>query len=136
MSLDIVGIRRPSSYEEIFQTYANPQGGKKIESSPFTSMKDMCMAAAVIGYKHKIYKEDFSKDPNAIRISVFKQRDVQVIKMIAVGHDKDIKILDDHKKIGEIFEGYICGGMEILLEELNDNSKIQFDYIDLILKNS
>ena len=135
MSLEIVNIRRPEKYEDVFQTYANPQSGERIESSPFSSMKDLCMVAGVIGYKNKLYKEGYKKEPNGIRISVFKQRDIQVIKMIAVAHEKDIKILEDHRKIGEIFENYICGGMEVLIEKLNDDTKIQFDYLNMILEN-
>lgn len=137
MSLDVVGIRRPVKYEEIFQLYGSQQSDIRIESSPFISMKDLCMIAGVLGYNKRLYIEDFKRDSttNAIKIGIFQRRDIEVIKMIALLHEKDIKVLDNPRRVAEIFESYICGGIGEIIDILSDEDNIGWDYLQMIMSN-
>jgi dnd system-associated protein 4 len=133
MKLDVPSIKRPAEYEDIFQRYANPQYENKIPSSPFNSMKDFCMICAIMGYNSGIYKPFDKGEP--IRTSIFSNYDIKLIKMIAVAHTKDVTVLQDHEKVVKIFEGFINGGVPVVLEKLSNEETMQFDYVKLVLDN-
>ena len=131
MRLDITGIRRPKDFEDTIQSYGNPQSGEKYENSPFVSMKDFCMIAAIYGY-NKGVNIPFDKG-EMIRISTFTDTDIEIMKMMAIAHTKEIKVLEYSNRIAEIFEGYINGGIKFLVDDLSNIDSIYFDYMKLII---
>jgi dnd system-associated protein 4 len=132
MRLDITGIKRPKEFEETFQSYGNPQSGEKYESSPFISMKDFCMISAIYGYNNGV-NVPFEKG-EIIRISTFSETDIDIIKMIAIAHTKEIKVLEYSNRVAEIFEGYINGGVKFLINDLSNIESIYFDYMKMIIE--
>ena len=97
------------------------------KTGPFKTYADVIVFAASLAIKKNKrvpLTEISQKEPGPISIEVFWSRGYDsVIKLIAIAHTKDTKILcPTNEKIEEnrikIFEEYANGGLEILTDEM------------------
>jgi len=96
-------------------------------TGPFQTYADAIAFAAALGAKRKkrvVLAELSKKEPGAIAQEIFITRGYdRLIKLLAIGETKDIKILspsdaEAEEKCLQIFEEYANGGLEILQDEL------------------
>jgi len=101
---------------------------------PFKSLKEVCMAAAMFGYK--LGQKSKSEDRKEIIRTGYldSQLDLPLVCCLAIADQQNVDVINDKKKIIEIFESYITGGFEHLYETITDGSdKIQ-SYAHYLLK--
>jgi dnd system-associated protein 4 len=95
-------------------------------TGPFPTYADVMVFAASLGAKHKKRSPlgTIAKEPSPIALEVFVSRGYdRVLKLLAIAHTQDTKILSPTDEIAEekrihIFEEYANGGLDILRDEL------------------
>jgi len=107
----------------------------------FNNNKDLFLFAVSLGYKYE-RKIPLKKRENEIPLSVFqKSKDnLDYIDLIALGHTKDVYILDwnDDEVVDKkltILEEYANGGLEIIEERLFNNNTDVYDNLLQLLNN-
>ena len=112
--------------------------GSDPEQAPFPLMKDVFMYAACIGFKKGIRRPLPPGKKEGIRMDVFSERDLNILKGIALAETGDIHALE--RKAAEpvsgqvlnIAEEYAQAGMEELRIILNKPGYILMNLVDQI----
>ncbi len=89
---------------------------KLIDYKIFNRYKDIIMISAIIGYNENRYVE-IDKFAEPVLMTFFKQRDYDLMDLIAFAYKKDPELLHSEKKY-KIFESFANGGFPILLRKL------------------
>lgn len=115
-----------------------------INNKVFDSYKDVLMISAIIGYNEKRYIPIEKAASDGVLMSFFKEKDYDIIDLIAYSHKKNQSIIKSDEKY-EIFSAYANGGFPILLKKLNledateisieDARKAQCKYYSLLLSD-
>jgi dnd system-associated protein 4 len=101
---------------------------------PFKSLKEVLMAAAMLGYQLG-KKADLSEKKEIIFTRYLdSQLDLPLVCCLAIADQQDVEVINDKKKVLSIFESYIKGGFDYLYERITDGpDKIQ-NYSYYLLK--
>ena len=101
---------------------------------PFKSLKEVLMAAAMLGYQLG-EKADLNEKKEIIFTRYLdSQLDLPLVCCLAIADQQDVEVINDKKKVLSIFESYIKGGFDYLYERITDGpDKIQ-NYAYYILK--
>lgn len=101
---------------------------------PFKSLKEVLMAAAMLGYKLG-EKVDLNEKKEIIFTRYLdSQLDLPLVCCLAIADQQDVEVINDKKKVLSIFESYIKGGFNYLYERITDGpDKIQ-NYAYYLLK--
>lgn len=101
---------------------------------PFKSLKEVCMAAAMLGYKLGQKSKPEERKEIIFTRYLDSQLDLPLVCCLAIADQQNVDVINDKKKIIEIFESYIKGGFEHLYETITGGSdKIQ-SYAHYLLK--
>jgi dnd system-associated protein 4 len=85
---------------------------------PFKSLKEVLMAAAMLGYKMG-EKADVTERKEIIFTDYLdKTLDLPLVCCLAIADQKTVEVLNDKKKIITIFESYIKGGFDYLYDKI------------------
>jgi len=101
---------------------------------PFKSLKEVLMAAALLGYN--LGQKLEIKDRKEIIFTRYLDHglDLPLVCCLAIAEEKTVEVLNDKKKVIAIFESYIKGGFDYLYERIMDGpDKIQ-NYAYFLLK--
>lgn len=110
---------RARIHESVRDIYTKLTEGGNVEEAPFYSLKDVFMVAACLGYNkgnHKSFPP--GKIASTIRAEVFKEKELDILKAIALAHTNEIRVLEKgHDEIVSsqvltIAEEYAHGGIE------------------------
>lgn len=133
---NVLRIKRSASQQEMMLLLIN--------NKVFDSYKDVLMISAVIGYNEKRYIPIEKAASDGVLMSFFKEKDYDIIDLIAYSHKKNQSIIKSDEKY-EIFSAYANGGFPILLDKLNlkdvaelsieDARKAQCRYYSLLLSD-
>lgn len=93
---------------------------------PFKSLKEVLMAAAMLGYKLN-EKAELKDKKEIIRTSYLdRQFELPLICCLAIADTNNIEVLNNKKEVLAIFESYIKGGFDFLYDRITDGpDKIQ-----------
>lgn len=91
-----------------------------IERAPFPTLKDIFMYAVCIGFQKGIRKKLPSGKKTTIRLEVFSDNDIALLKSIAISETGDIKVLVNLSDILTIAEEYAHSGIFELRELLTE----------------
>jgi len=102
---------------------------------PFGSLKEVCMAAAMFGYR--LGEKSKSEDKKEIiRTSYLdSQLDLPLVCCLAIADQENVDVIDDKKKVIEIFESYITGGFDHLYAAVTSGSDHIQSYAYYLLKD-
>ena len=101
---------------------------------PFKSLKEVLMAAGMLGYKLG-EKADLKEKKEIIFTRYLdSQLDMPLVCCLAIADQQNVEVINDKKKVLTIFESYIKGGFDYLYERISDGpDKIQ-SYAYYLLK--
>lgn len=118
---------------EIYESLVK-RGGDNPDDFPFQSMKDLFIASACLGVQHDCY-EELTSSLVIFNADVFDEAsDIPVMACIAYHRNKDLKDLNDSKKILEITQEYANGGIHLLRDHLVNNPGRPLDnLVELIM---
>lgn len=101
---------------------------------PFKSLKEVLMAAALLGYKMGEKVDIKEKKEIIFTRYLDSQLDLPLVCCLAIADEKTVEVLNDKKKVLTIFESYIKGGFDYLYDKIMDGpDKIQ-NYAYYLLK--
>jgi dnd system-associated protein 4 len=91
-----------------------------LQDTPFTTMKDMFMWAASLGYSRGGRKPLSGKKAGIFRWAQFhSQTDVALLRALAIADTGDLTVLQDQDKILEIVQEYANAGIYELQQALS-----------------
>jgi len=93
-----------------------------IEQSPFPTLKDIFMFAACIGFQKGARKKLPSGKKTTIRLEIFTENDIALLKSIAIAETNDIKVLSNLGDVLTIAEEYAHAGIQFLKDQLLEQS--------------
>jgi hypothetical protein len=101
---------------------------------PFKSLKEVCMAAAMFGYR--LGAKSKPKDRKEIIFTRYldSQLDLPLVCCLAIADQEDVDVIDDKNKVIEIFESYIMGGFDDLYDAITSGSDRIQSYAHYLLK--
>ena len=102
-------IKRSADQQEDMQ--------RLIKSDIFMAYKDILMISAIIGYSQGLYKL-VENNADGVLMQFFKEKDYNIIDLIAYGHTKQQSIVKSDEKY-DIFSSYANAGFPLLLKKLN-----------------
>jgi dnd system-associated protein 4 len=101
---------------------------------PFKSLKEVLMAAALLGYKMGEKADITEKKEIIFTRYLDSQLDLPLVCCLAIADEKTVEVINDKKKVLTIFESYIKGGFDYLYDRIMDGpDKIQ-NYAYYLLK--
>ena len=102
---------------------------------PFKSLKEVLMAAAMLGYNSGL-KEDLASRKEIILTKYLdSQIDLPLLVCLAIADEGNADVIGDKKKVIEIFQSYIKGGFEALYETIIDGSDPIQNYAYYLIEN-
>lgn len=117
-------------YEELVS-----QARKNAEYKPFSTMKDLFMAAACMGAQQNLY-EPLESRRDIFSGQIFREKiDVPILAALAYQKEQDVTVLSDPKKVVEIAQGWANGGIYVLQNELvHQAGSPLYNLVNMILK--
>jgi dnd system-associated protein 4 len=91
-----------------------------LERSPFPTLKDIFMLSAAFGFKKRGRKKLPTGKKTTIRLEVFTESDIALLKSLAISETEDIKVLGNMSEILTIAEEYAHSGIFELKDLLID----------------
>jgi len=122
-----------SQYEQIHELYS--KSSEKGREAPFKSLKEVLMAAAMLGYNSGEKSELDSKKEIIFTKYLDSQLDLPLAVCLAIADQENADIIEDKKKVIEIFQEYIKGGFETLYETIKEGTNPIQNYAHYLLKN-
>jgi hypothetical protein len=122
-----------SQYERMHELYSKTS--EESREVPFKSLKEILMAAAILGYNLR-QKVDLESRKEIIYTKYLdSQLDLPLVVCLAIVHEKNADVVDDKKKIIEIFQSYVKGGFDPLYEAVKGGAEEIQKYAHYLLKN-
>ncbi|NMC85961.1 MAG: hypothetical protein GYA58_11805 [Anaerolineaceae bacterium] len=110
--------------------------GLNVERSPFPTLKDIFMFSTCLGFQKRIRKKLSPGKKTTIRLEVFTESDIALLKSIAIAETGDIKVLGNTGDILTIAEEYAYSGIQDLKELLLDQGgKPLWNLINILKDN-
>jgi dnd system-associated protein 4 len=104
---------RVSIESSVHDIYKQLTGGKDAELSPFSTMKDIFMLAACVGFEKRQRKPLGKGKEQPFHYSVFSEKtDIPILKAIAIATTQDIQVLANFDEIMSIAEEYANSGIQ------------------------
>lgn len=113
-------ISRAIYSKDVKPIYDSLTEGDDKEEAPFETNKDVFMLAACMGFWKGVPNKLPSGGRFDIRLDVFSEREIDILKGIAVAHTEDVKILEDDYAFLDIVEEYAHGGIKEVKAQLLD----------------
>lgn len=125
-------VRRPNDKAEIIDRLIQ-------DDSPFTTMRDVLIFAAAVGWSRK-RRMSFDKSDEPIHWATMTTRTTTepLINMLALSETDDVTILKDSRFDERVivFEEYANGGLEVLGALLADSPKSAIDVLRILVGRS
>ncbi len=110
--------------ESVVYIYKALTEDQSIEQAPFRVMKDVFMLAVCLGYQKGARREAPYGAKTTIRKEVFSERDLILLKAIAIATTGDVEVLQQHGDILTIAEEYAQVGIHDVKAYLLDQAGI------------
>ncbi|MEI2611834.1 MAG: hypothetical protein V9G20_24625 [Candidatus Promineifilaceae bacterium] len=106
--------------EGVMDIYRSLTDGSNKEQSPFSTYKDVFLFAACIGFHNGRRKKLPVGAKNTIRLDVFRDEGIGLIKALAIATTGDVIILTKPSDFLEIAEEYANSGIHDVKSDLLD----------------
>ena len=121
-------IHVSTAFQEHLRRFSRTQGaddpGKQtLEDTPFNRYIDFWVLGAALGAAEGTFVPLDSSDRHRFITGQVLQGDldrIQLLMMIAIGHENDPFVVAEPRRVLDIAEGYASGGITFLLEMLED----------------
>ena len=105
------------------------------EEAPFETFKDIFMLAACLGFQNG-RRIRTVRGGSEIRVSVFTDDDIAIIKAIAIAETGDVQVLTRFGEILVIAEEYANAGIyDVKAHLLDEGGRALWNLVELINKN-
>jgi len=122
-----------SQYEKIHELFSKTSGASR--QTPFKSLKEVLLAAAMLGYNLGLKPELESRKEIIYTKYLDSQLDIPVVLCLAIADQQNVGIIGDKKTVVEIFQRYVKGGFEPLHETIRAGSDEIQSYAAHLLGN-
>jgi dnd system-associated protein 4 len=107
--------------DSVIAIYKELTDNASVESAPFKTMKDAFVFAACLGFQKGSRKTLPGGKKHTIRMEVLSERDVILLRAIAIAETKDVLVLSQLGEVLTIAEEYAYAGIyhakELLLDQ-------------------
>lgn len=105
------------------------------EDAPFETFKDIFMLAASLGFRNG-RRVPTTKSGSEIRLSVFTEDDIAILKAIAIAETGDVEILSRFGEILSIAEEYAnAGSYEVKGYLMDEGGRPLWNLVNLLNEN-
>lgn len=123
-----------SQYEKVHNLYSKSSEG--LRDLPFKSLKEIILAAALLGYNLKRKEKLESKKEIIFTRYLDSTLDLPLVVCLAVAdNDGDVEIMNNKKGIIEIFQEYIKGGFDALYDTIKGGGDEIQNYAHYLLES-
>lgn len=106
------------------------------EDAPFETFKDIFMLAVCQGFQNG-RRIRTTKQGSEIRLSVFSEDDLAILKAIAIAETKDVQVLTRIGEVLTIAEEYANGGIyEVRADLLDGRGRPLWNLVNLLNENT
>jgi dnd system-associated protein 4 len=103
------------------------------EQSPFETYKDVFLLAACLGYKNGRRRKLSPGSKTTIRLDVFREEGVGLMKAIAIAETKDVIVLQQLNDVLTIVEEYANSGIyDLKAQLLDERGRPLWNLVDLL----
>ncbi len=120
--------------ESVSDIYHQLKSGSNIqpEDAPFETFKDIFMLAACLGHQNG-RRVPTTKSGSEIRLSVFTEDDIAILKAIAIAETGDVDVLTRFGEILSIAEEYAnAGSYEVKGYLIDEGGRPLWNLVDLL----
>lgn len=104
-----------------------------LDQAPFDTFKDVFMLAACLGYQNGRRSKLPSGEKTDIRVSIFKENDMVLLKAIAIAETGDVEVLSRQGEILVIAEEYAHAGIQdVKTRLLDERGKSLWNLVELV----
>lgn len=93
--------------------------GKRLEN------KEIFLLCLSFGFEEKHLGKIPPRKSDAVRLNYFDEREIAMMRSIALAHTNDFHILIDEDAMYDIIEQYAAGGLELLYVEIQNQPNFQ-----------
>ena len=123
-----------SQYEKVHDLYSKSSDG--LRDLPFKSLKEIILAAALIGFNLKRKERLESKKEIIFTRYLDSTLDLPLVVCLAISEkDGDVEIMNHKKEIIEIFQEYIKGGFNALYDIIKSGGDEIQNYAHYLLES-
>ncbi len=138
-SRDKIYVSKDKAIEDLYAKLK--EESDETPSKPFRTMKDIFLAAAVMGYINNEFKElSSAKDLFMWSTLINDNHALPVLQSIALVKTNDPSILLNDDEVAKIAEGYANGGIHILAKKILETDTEELNeaaiYMMEVLKNN
>lgn len=119
--------------EQFIEIYKALTERSNIEDSPFRNLKDVFMMAVCYGFNKGIRKQTPVSSKHTIRVDVFSEDDMVLLKAIAIATTGDVEVLIQKSTILTIAESYAQAGiLDVKSNFLDQPGRPLWNVVELI----
>ena len=122
-----------SQYDKMHKLFS--KASEEGREAPFKSLKEILMAAAILGYNLGQKSSLDAKKEIIFTKYLDSQLDLPVVICLAIADQENADIINDKKKVIDIFQSYIKGGFDPLYETIKDGHDEIQNYAHFLLEN-
>jgi dnd system-associated protein 4 len=122
-----------SQYEKMHELCS--KSSDEGRDAPFRSLKEVLMAAAMFGYNLGQKSPLESRKEIIFTKYLDSQLDLPLVVCLAIADQGNTDVIDDKKRVIEIFQNYIKGGFEPLYEIIKEGPDAIQNYAHYLLEN-
>jgi hypothetical protein len=93
--------------------------GKRLEN------KEIFLLCLSVGFEEKHLGKIPPRKSDAVRLNYFDEKEVALMRSVALAHANDFQILIDEDAMYDVIEQYAAGGLELLYVEIQNQPNFQ-----------
>ena len=119
--------------DSVLQIYKELTEGNNPEQTPFTTYKDVFLLAACLGFQNGRRKPVTAGAKTTIRLDVFREEGVNLLKAIAIAETGDVAVLRHLGDVLTLAEEYAHAGIyDVKAQLLDERGRPLWNLVDLI----